>query len=101
MDITPLSRSYFKLIESIDYEVINQYLINIENISVINDWITNPESDSESIDQFYDWIIKSRDLISIQNIVNNLKIVKVGNIFFSPIQLSESDVLILSNEAYI
>lgn len=100
LDITPLSRSYFKLIESIDYEVINQYLINIENISVINDWITNPESDSESIDQFYDWIIKSRDLISIQNIVNNLKIVKVGNIFFSPIQLSESDVLILSNEAF-
>lgn len=100
LNIEPLSREYFKYIETVGYDDINQILLNEERVAVINDWIINSDSDEAPIDSFYDWLIKHCDQINVQSIINNLKIVNIGDSVYSLNQLYESDILILSDEAF-
>lgn len=100
IDINPLGGEFFKLIETIDLGTINQHLINMESISTINEWLINVEHDEETINRFYEWLIKHSDQLNVQEIVNNLQIINVGNSVISLNQLSVGDTLILSKEAF-
>lgn len=100
IDVRPLSREYFKLIETIDFETVNQYLINKESISAINEWLINSETNKEAINHFYEWLTKHVDRLSVQDIVNNLQIINIGNSAISLNQLSEEDTFILDKVAF-
>ena len=100
IDTRPLSREFFKLIDTVNFDTINQHLINAEDISAINEWLINVESDEKSINHFYEWLTMHADQLNVPEIVNNLQIIDVGNSVISLNQLSVGNTLILSKEAF-
>lgn len=98
LDVKPLYRPYFSQIESIEFDIVKQSLSQSDSFDLLNDWINSSNTDKKDVEKFYEWLLKHREQLNVQDVINNLAIIKIGNSFIS--SNVSNDTLILGKDAF-
>lgn len=96
--VKPLSKSPFEEIETIDINILESFLTDITDESILNVWLNNIDTDSNSVELFYDWLIKHIDTLDVQKIVNALRFIPVNGSMYSLNTLNDTDFALFSDE---